>query len=95
MTAYVMIRVTVDDPVKLQAYQQVAPAIIEKYHGTILARGGEVVTLEGAEEKRRIVMIAFPDLQAAKAFYHSEEYTQAIALRRGAADFEVIAVQGV
>lgn len=78
----------------MKAYQQVAPAIIGKYDGNILARGGEVVSLEGPVENRRIVMIEFPSLESAKEFYHSDEYSSAIELRKGAADFELIAIEG-
>jgi len=95
MVAYVVIRITVNHSEKLKEYQQVAPAIIEKYNGRILARGGEVISFEGPEENRRMVMIEFPSLERAKAFYHSEEYTRAIALRKDAADFELIAIEGV
>ncbi len=95
MTAYVIVRIQVHDPDKLKNYQQVAPAIIEKYQGRVLVRGGEVVSLEGPEENRRIVMIEFPTLDQAKKFYRSEEYTKAIGLRAGAADFEIIAVEGL
>ena len=95
MTAYVIIRITVNDREKLKEYQQVAPAIIEKYNGKILVRGGEVAFLEGPEENRRIVMIEFPSLERAKEFYISEEYTRAIELRKGAADFESIAIEGL
>ena len=34
-----------------------------------------MVTLEGQEETRRIIIIEFPSLDDAKQFYHSEEYT--------------------
>jgi len=95
VTAYVVIRIKVHDPEKLKSYQQVAPSIIEKYQGRMLARGGEVVSLEGPEERRRIVLIEFPTLDQAKKFYHSGEYTSAIGLRAGAADFELIAVEGL
>ena len=95
MPAYLMMRITVHDAEKLKAYQQVAPSIIKQYHGKILVRGGDVASLEGPEETRRIVMIEFPDLQAAKEFYHSEEYTKAKELRIGAADFHVITIDGV
>ena len=57
MAAYVSIRIKVDDPSKLKPYQELAPSIINKYNGKIIVRGGEVVTLEGPEEKRRIVII--------------------------------------
>jgi len=95
MTAYVFIRIKADDPSQLKDYQQLAPSIIDKYNGKILARGGEVATLEGPEEKRRIVIIEFSNLADAKQFYHSEEYKRAIELRKNVADFEIIAVDGV
>ena len=95
MTAYVVIRIKADDPTKLKDYQKVAPSIIEKYNGKLLVRGGEVVSLEGAEETRRIVIIEFPSLDAAKKFYYSDEYSRAIELRKDVANFELIAVDGL
>jgi uncharacterized protein (DUF1330 family) len=95
MPAYVVIRIKADDPAQLKDYQKVAPAIIEKYGGKLLARGGEVVSLEGPEETRRIVIIEFPTLDNAKKFYYSDEYSNAIQLRKGVANFELIAVDGV
>ena len=95
MTAYVILRINVIDAEKLKNYQQVAPLVIEKYNGKILVRGGEVLSLEGIEEKRRIVMIEFPSLEKANEFYHSPEYKEAIELRKGAAEFESIAIEGL
>jgi len=95
MAAYVVIRIKADGPTQLKDYQKVAPSVIEKYNGKILVRGGEVFSLEGAEETRRIVIIEFPSLDAAKKFYYSDEYTSAIELRKDVADFELIAVEGV
>lgn len=95
MASYVVIRVRADDPGKLKEYQQVAPSIIDKYNGKFLARGGEVATLEGPEENRRIVIIEFPSLKVAKEFYNSEEYQNAIKLRSGVAEFELIAIEGL
>lgn len=95
MASYVVIRVRTNDPGKLKDYQQVAPSIIEKYSGKFLARGGEIVTLEGPEENRRIIIIEFPGLKEAKEFYNSHEYQNAIKLRSGVAEFELIAIDGV
>jgi uncharacterized protein (DUF1330 family) len=95
MAAYVILRITVQDPDKLKAYQKLAPSIIEQYGGKLLARGGAVVSLEGAVDNRRTVIIEFSTMEKAKAFYNSPEYTKAIALRQGAAEFEVIAVEGL
>ena len=95
MAAYVIIKIKADDPALLKDYQAVAPAIIEKYNGKFLARGGEVVTLEGPEEPRRIVIIEFTSLDAANKFYHSDEYMSAIELRKYIATAEIIAVDGI
>jgi len=95
MTVYVILRITVHDPDKLKAYQKVAPAIIEQYEGKLLARGGEVVSLEGSTDNRRTVIIEFPTMEKAKSFYQSPEYTDAILLRKGAAEFEVMVVEGL
>ncbi len=95
MPAYVILRIAVHDSEKLKAYQKVAPSIIEQYGGKLLARGGEVVSLEGAADNRRTVIIEFPTIEKAKSFYLSPEYTEAIILRKGAADFESIAVEGL
>jgi uncharacterized protein (DUF1330 family) len=92
MSAIIIIRVQVSNPSKLKSYQDVAPSIIEKYKGKLKVRGGEVVTLEGPDDNRRIVVIEFASLNEAKNFYYSDEYEAAIKLRNGAAEFEMIAV---
>ncbi len=95
MKAYVILRITVHDPEKLKSYQQVAPSIIDKFKGKMLARGGEVVSLEGAKDDRRTVMIEFESMATAKEFYTSPEYVEAIALRKDAASFDAFAVEGI
>ena len=95
MTAYIVIRIETNDPALLKDYQAAIPPIIEKYHGRFIARGGTTVTLEGPVESRRIVIIEFPDLADAEAFYHSPEYAAAKKLREGVAIGEFVAVEGV
>ena len=95
MPAYLIVRVHVDDPALLKAYQAATPSIIEKYHGKFIARGSSMTTLEGPDESRRIVVLEFPELSDVKAYYHSPEYSEARKLREGIGSFEVIAVDGV
>ncbi|WP_430460958.1 DUF1330 domain-containing protein [Thalassolituus sp. LLYu03] len=95
MKSLVVMRVTIKDREKLRAYQEVAPGIISKYSGKILARGGDVKTFEGPAENRRIIIIEFPCAEEAQAFYSSAEYQEAINLRNGAAEFEIISVECV
>jgi uncharacterized protein (DUF1330 family) len=75
MAAYMIARVNVTDWDQYNEYIKVTPGIISKYDGRFIVRGGEMVTLEGPEEKWRIVVVEFPDLAKAKEFYYSPEYT--------------------
>ncbi len=84
-----------DDPVRLKPYQAVAPSVVDKHRGRFVVRGGDSVTLEGPQESRRLVVIEFPALADAEAFYHSPEYSEARRLREGGALFECVAVEGV
>ena len=95
MAAYMIARVNVTDWDKYNEYIKVTPDIIEKYEGRFIVRGGETITLEGPEEKWRIVVVEFPDLAKAKAFYHSPEYTDAKKIREGAALAQFVAVEGM
>ena len=95
MSAFIVIRIKTDDPSLLQPYQMAARPVIESFGGRFIVRGGSVVTLEGPEESRRIVIIEFPSLKDAKACYHSEEYSNARKLRENIAEAEFIAVEGV
>jgi len=62
---------------------------------TWLARGGEIATLEGEPEERRVVIVEFPSLEAARTFYDSPEYREARAAREGAAEAQFFVVEGL
>ena len=95
MPAYIIARVKVTDPLRYAKYTQVTPAAIAQYGGRFIARGGQTISLEGPAESSRIVIIEFPSLERAQAFYRSPEYSQAKALRTGAAEAQFIAIEGV
>lgn len=94
MPAYIIARVEVTDPGPYEQYKQRTPAAIAKFGGRFIVRGGDPVTLEGPEETRRVVVVEFPSLDQARAFYASEDYQAAKAFRLGAADAQFIAVDG-
>ena len=50
--------------------------------------------LEGEWDTRRIVLMEFPDREAARAWWTSEEYEAIKPLRRGAATTNIILVDG-
>ena len=95
MAAYIIARINVTDWDKYDEYIKVTPGIIAKFGGRFIIRGGETVTLEGPEEKWRIVVVEFPDLAKAKEFYYSAEYADARQIREGAALAQFVAISGV
>ena len=95
MTAYMIVRMNVTDMEQYREYMKLTPAIIEKFGGQFVVRGGDVVTLEGETESRRIVVVQFPSVEVAKEFYNSPEYQHAKSVRENAAEGEFIVVAGV
>lgn len=94
MAAYVITRVNVTDPEQYEKYKALSPAAVAESGGKFIVRGGESETLEGPEEDRRLVVLEFPDMDSAKAFYDSEKYRHARDVRAGAAEFHMVAVEG-
>ncbi|MFO0989188.1 MAG: DUF1330 domain-containing protein [Alphaproteobacteria bacterium] len=95
MAAYLVVYITVSNPEQLKKYQAVTPAAIAKYDGRFLVRGGPKVTVEGPEEQRRIVVVEFPTFKRAQEFWDSPDYRAAVELRKGAATFNAVIVEGL
>jgi uncharacterized protein (DUF1330 family) len=95
MAAYVIVQVDVNDPVRYEGYKSMVPPTIEKYGGRFLVRGGKTHTLEGAWAPKRFVMVEFPSVEQAKAWWGSPEYAAAKALRQATADSMMIVAEGI
>jgi len=95
MSAYVIAKVKVTDWDRYKEYMKSTPATIEKFGGRFIARGGQMITLEGPETTERIVIIEFTSLEKAKEWYHSIEYGEAKKKREGAATASFVAIEGV
>jgi len=63
------------------------------YAPRFLVRGGRQQQMEGNGRSRQVVL-AFPDMDTARACYHSADYQRAVALRQGAAEVDLILVPG-
>jgi uncharacterized protein (DUF1330 family) len=95
MSAYIIVQVDVKDPVRYEDYKRLVPASLAKYGGRFVVRGGRTETLEGSWSPKRFVMVEFPDVQRAKAWWASAEYAEAKALRQATSHTEMIVVEGV
>ena len=94
MAAYLIAHVDIRDRDAYREYMRHSPRVIQKFGGRFIARGGETVTLEGPEETLRIVLIEFPSMDQAKAFYDSAEYAEIKRLRDGAGEAKFVVVDG-
>jgi uncharacterized protein (DUF1330 family) len=95
MAAYWVARAKIIDPVQYKKYTDLVPAIVQRYGGTILARGGRYKINEGPSDFHRFVVIEFPTLEQGVACFESPEYQQAAAFRRaGGGIVENVIVEG-
>jgi uncharacterized protein (DUF1330 family) len=95
MPAYWVARSKINDAAAYKKYTDRVPAVISRYGGKVLARGGRFQILEGPQKFHRFVVIEFPSLEQAVACHLSAEYQEAAAFRAGGAgELELVIVEG-
>jgi uncharacterized protein (DUF1330 family) len=95
VSAYVLVEVDISNAEQYDRYRPRAAASVGQYGGRYLVRGGQSEVLEGDRVPNRLVVLEFPDGDAARRWYHSPEYAAAKAVRDGAATGSFILVEGV
>jgi uncharacterized protein (DUF1330 family) len=95
MPAYVVLNVRVKEAETYDRYKQLAAPSLAKYGGRYLVRGGATETLEGHWHPSRFVILEFPTAELGRAWWTSQEYGPAKALRQSCADTEMVLVEGV
>ena len=83
MPAYLLVRANITDMEQYAEYMKLTPAIVEKFGGRFLIRGGDKVVLEGPDQPERIVLLKFDSIEAAQRMYNSDDYQAAIRAARG------------
>ena len=95
MPAYVIVETDIHDPEQYERYKAASPAAVAGGGGRFVVRGGELAVLEGDWHPKRLVVLEFEDLDTARRWYESENYQEAKKLRDGAANLNMVAVEGV
>jgi uncharacterized protein (DUF1330 family) len=90
---YIIARVDITNPEAYARYAPTAMKAIADNGGKILARGGRSEALEG-KARARNVLLEFESYEAARRHFYSEQYQVARALREGAAEIEMVLVEG-
>ena len=94
MSAYIVVQVKVEDPVKYEEYKKHVPGTIQAFGGRILVRGGEIEVLEGEWNPGRLVILEFDSVERAKEWWSSEEYRHPKELRQQASKTNMIVATG-
>ena len=95
MAAYLISDITIRDRAAFEVYRTRAAEAIHSYGGRYLARLGEVQLLEGSWNPNMIVIVEFPSLEQARAWYRSPEYAFALEMHDRALSRNLILVDGV
>ena len=95
MAAYVVVSIEIHDPVQYEEYRRIAPPSIALYGGRYLVRGGALGLLEGEWMPQRLVVLEFPTVEQARAWWGSPEYAPAKAIRQASAHTDMVVVAGV
>ena len=82
MAAYVIADVEALDPEAYRDYQRQVPPTLDLYGGRFVVRGGAFEVCEGAWRPARLVVIEFPSLERAHAWYASPEYAALQPIRK-------------
>jgi uncharacterized protein (DUF1330 family) len=93
--AFVIANVTITDPVRYEDYKRMVPATLVPFGGRFVIRGGNPEVLEGDWRPSRLVLLEFPSVERARAWWNSPDYAEARALRQATSKGTLIILEGV
>lgn len=96
MAAYLVVDSLLTDPERYEQYKLKAKPLVERHGGEYLARGGQT-TIKEADlwSPTRMVLIRFPSVAHAEAFYNSAEYQQVLGISKESAQRTVFVLEGM
>ncbi|TFY97137.1 DUF1330 domain-containing protein [Ramlibacter humi] len=94
-SAYILANIDVTDPQQYEEYKKYSTLAMQAHGAEVCVRGGAVKVLEGDWSPRRVVLLKFPSVEKAQAFYDSTEYGRAKKAREGAAVMRMVLIEGV
>jgi len=95
VAAYVMANINVEDPVRYEDYKRMVPGTLGAFGGRFIVRGGNVEALEGNLRPGRLVILEFPSVERARAWWNSQGYAEARALRQATSTGTLLILEGL
>lgn len=95
MPAYVIVDVDVLDPETYQEYRAKAAPTVTAAGGRYIVRGGAVTHVEPGWDVHRFVVLEFPSVAAARAWYDSPAYREVLPIRLRSTVSRLMIVEGL
>jgi uncharacterized protein (DUF1330 family) len=96
MSAYVLAQIQIDDPDKYQNYLAGFMPIFERHGGELLATSkNQTIVLEGSWSYPRTVVMKFPSVEAAQAWFNDPDYRLLAQHRYRSARTNLAIVEGI
>lgn len=94
MPAFVFVEINIIDHKLYEEYKKLTPKTVSDFGGKFIVRGGKTEVLEGDPSHNRMVLLEFPSIDEAQAWWNSQEYTRARLIRQRAATTRMILLEG-
>jgi uncharacterized protein (DUF1330 family) len=91
---YLLFRSEFPDPDAIKPYGRAVVPLAAKFGGRFIALADRPEPVEGRPDTRRVVLLEFPSLAAARAFWDSPEYAEVKTLREGLGTVEAVLFEG-
>jgi uncharacterized protein (DUF1330 family) len=91
---YLLFRSEFPDPDAIKPYGRAVVPLAAKFGGRFIALADRPEPVEGQPDTRRVVILEFPSLAAARAFWDSPEYAEVKTLREGLGTVEAVLFEG-
>ncbi len=92
---YILAEIEVTNPEPYQDYLAAVTPMVEKFGGKYIVRAGKTEAVEGAAPAGRMVLLEFPDFEAARAFHHSPDYQAILSMRTDNATSRIVILEGL
>ena len=83
------------DKEKYMQYVGKVPAIVEKFGGRYMIRGGKTTVIDGDWNPLRFIMIEFENMDKFNAWWNSAEYKAVAPLREESAKTNAVVIEGI
>ena len=92
---YVIVQVSdISNQDAYAVYRDLAGKAVAAHGGKFIVRGGKAERIEGEGDPGRVVVIEFPSVDAAKGWYASAQYQDALAIRLANSTGTLMIVEG-